>query len=136
MKFLQDNVLNVTTGLICHQVNSSSPLNCKLMTKYPQAFSEYEKALSSVDNKWKLLGKYQIVEVVEGKLAVVNIFSLFHSMVEYSALYQALKDLADEVDYNVPLYFPNDFDIVVDNGNIAEIIADTLGKHNVIICTN
>jgi hypothetical protein len=136
MKFLQDNVLNVTTGLICHQVNSSSPVNCELMTKYPQAFSEYEKALSSVDNKWKLLGKYQIVEVVEGKLAVVNIFSLFHSTVEYSALHQALKDLADEVDYNVPLYFPNDFDIVVDNGNIAEIIADTLGKHNVIICTN
>ena len=74
---ITDDILNIKTGFICHQVNCygvmGAGLALSIKKKYPKVFDEYKKLCSSNHPK-NLLGMIQIVKVSDN-LRIVNVFS-------------------------------------------------------------
>jgi len=116
MNYLEGDILDVNSGIICHQVNChqtmGSGLALQIKNKYPYVFETYYKAP-------QLLGTTLVVPVIPGgEVYVANLFGqdLHDSRVRqtnYEALYRALEQLAIWVEscktrngMALPIYFP------------------------------
>lgn len=116
MKYENRNILEVESGLICHQVNAQGVMGTgialSIKQKWPKVFDEYRNNL--LWPRYKNLGKAQIINVSKD-LNIVNLFGQFDfgrdfRRTEYGSLYRAMTDLKDQVSYplfrNLPIYFP------------------------------
>lgn len=96
------DILNVTNGIIGHQVNCQMVMGAglakQLRGKWPQVFSEYNALLKRIPLK-KRLGKCQIVEIYPRRLYVANLFGQYNYIprgvqhTDYTALAMALRHL-------------------------------------------
>jgi hypothetical protein len=101
-KTLNKNILEVTVGLICHQTNcfgAFGGLAGAIGAKWPIVKKEYSDTILQNNERWKLLGEYQTVEVGHN-LRVLNIFSQYDygldgRKTEYSAVKTAFKKIAN-----------------------------------------
>lgn len=110
MKVIEGDLLEITNGVICHQVNCKrvmgSGLAKSIKERYPIVFTSYLKFCNEND---VLLGKCQLVPVADN-LTVANIFGQFsygRSKVhtDLSAVRKALRQLKKMCSHE-QIYFP------------------------------
>lgn len=139
------NILDVTDGLICHQVNCQGVMGTgmalAMRTKYPQIFPLYQDRCQTHGNN--VLGTIQGIGIKDTQVIVVNIFAQTHygkdeRYTSYDALTTALEVLAKQAKrLNKTVYIPFKMGCGNGGGNwriVFEIIRATLNECNVIIC--
>lgn len=104
MKLISQDIFNVKTGIICHQVNCmgvfGSGIALDIKKKWPMVFEEYRNKM--LMPRYKNLGRAQVVNVGED-LYVANLFGQFDygrdfRRTEYGSIYTALKNLKKQID--------------------------------------
>lgn len=142
------NILNVTNGIIGHQVNCQMVMGAglakQLRNKWPRVFTEYNELLKKVPLK-KRLGKCQMVEVNPKSLYVANLFGQFNYIprgvkhTDYTALAMALRHLnfwRDKVmGHEFPIHLPYGLGCGLAGGDwlvVSGIIRDTIPNARII----
>lgn len=98
------DLMMIDKGIICHQVNIDGKMGAglalQIKNKYPFVYECYKHICQDASNKKILLGKVQLVNVVNYDLTVVNIFaqSLYeecgnHRKTDYNAVDKAMEYL-------------------------------------------
>lgn len=120
MTIINQDILTVEKGIICHQVNCQGVMGTgialSIKQKWPKVFEEYRNKL--LMPRYKNLGKAQILNVGDD-LYIANLFGQFdfgrdYRRTEYGSIYAALKELRAwsvirarmEGKQNWPIYFP------------------------------
>ena len=98
MQIIEGNILDITSGIICHQVNCRGVFNAGLAKQFRQRYPEVYEAYMDwyKKNLWEL-GKTQIVQITD-ELSVANMAGQFdcgthRRMTNYPALETCLKAL-------------------------------------------
>lgn len=110
------NLLEVKSGIICHQVNCIGAMGAgialQIKNKWPVVFNDYKKECQLfVHNPKKLLGKVQDT-LVSDKLVVANCFGQVYPgrngiMTDYQAWDDILEKLNDLSNFfSLELHFP------------------------------
>lgn len=110
------NLLEVKSGIICHQVNCIGAMGAgialQIKNKWPVVFNNYKKECQLfVHNPKKLLGKVQDT-LVSDKLVVANCFGQVYPgrngiMTDYQAWDAILEELNDLSNFfSLELHFP------------------------------
>lgn len=141
MKIINQDILNVTEGIIVHQTNCCGVMGAGLAKnikeKFPKVFQEYRSFTWS-------LGKIQIVVIEKSKLYVCNLFGQnsygrsSHRYTDYNAVRRGFKELKAWRDVFCPdlnIYAPYKMGCALGNGNwniYSKIIEEECP--NVIVC--
>lgn len=150
MTTLEKNILSVSKGVICHQVNCEGVMGAglafQLKKAHPEVYAEYRKlCLTHMDDNYNLLGQIQVVPVETNKW-VINMFGQYDTggsrATEYSAFSQCMSALKEWVSKNgnelwkaggesgkVPVYMPYKIGCGLGGGDwpiIKEIISKKL----------
>lgn len=117
MEIVEGNLLDITHGIIVHQVNCQGVMGrglaAQLRARYPSIFKEYHKLCKTkVGFEDELLGTMQLVPVKDTPpLRVGNMFGQctyagtgLHT--DYDAVHTALQKLAWINTRKLPVYFP------------------------------
>lgn len=143
MTIIEKNLLSVTKGIICHQVNCKGVMNAGLAAsiakKYPRVLNQY--LLKHKTSGWKL-GEVQFVEIISEVLYVANIAGQLDYgrdkkvYTNYDALKEAFRTVKKFSDSkNLEIYVPFNFGSGLANGDwekVKSIIGSTIP--NCIIC--
>ena len=122
MEIITKDILTVTEGIICHQVNCmgvmGSGIAKAIRDKWPIVYDEYRYFYEKyTEHDWRLLGNSQLVRV-DDNIQVANLFAQYNfnktglpftRHTEYGAFKDACKELQNQVDYFggvIPVYFP------------------------------
>ena len=137
MKIVDGNILDVKSGIICHQVNSKGVMGAGLAlaikNKYPIVYKEYMEVYNNGD---LLVGRVLHTEVSDGlyvaNLCAQGMYGYGGRFTDYEALEQCIESVRKfAIDNELPIYFPfgigcglagGDWDIV--SGIIERIIPD------------
>lgn len=120
MNIINGNILDVTEGIIVHQVNCKGVMGAglakQIRNKYPVVYTKYREFINGADPT-SLLGKHQITRVTN-TLIVLNIFGQLNygtstMQTDYAAFENALSTfsnlykLSEKVNTkHSPIYFP------------------------------
>lgn len=149
-KIITQDITTIKKGTIVHQVNCHGVMGggvaAGIRQKFPKAYKEYDALCRkhNADDRWKLLGQTQVVEINKG-LSVANAFgqldcSTGSRETEYHALHTALLALVViEVLPDGPLYIPYNIGCGLGGGewNIVKAIIDDVASQSaeeVILC--
>lgn len=111
IQIINDNLLNTSSLLICHQVNCQgvmgSGLAKQIRNKYPQVFNVYKRLCNKYQDK-ELLGNCQPVLI--GDKCIVNLFGQLNygtkkQQTDYNALKKSLKQLKYLLEFVDPYIF-------------------------------
>lgn len=122
MKIIEQDILSVKSGIICHQVNCQGVMGTgialSIKQKWLEVYKQYRDKL--LMPRYKNLGRAQIISIGQN-LYCCNLFGQFdfgrdYRRTEYGSIYTALKTLQSylkksekfqeyEANY-LPLYFP------------------------------
>lgn len=144
LKTIKKNILDVTSGIICHQVNCQgvmgSGLAKQLKDKWPSVFTEYKKYVKAESDSLQLCGRCQIVTIKKG-LHIANLFGQYeygtnqrHTNYLYltSALYKLNKQNEDN---HYDVYIPYGLGCGLGGGDwnvVSALIEDAIPE--AIIC--
>jgi O-acetyl-ADP-ribose deacetylase (regulator of RNase III) len=102
MKIIQQDLLEITSGYICHSCNCKGRMGGlagAIKAKYPIVFIEYLKYLQGHNTRREALGTIQYVPI-NSDLTVINMFGQFgygrrnpDSMTDYNALTKIANEL-------------------------------------------
>lgn len=120
LKTINKNILEVDSGIICHQVNCmgvmGSGLAKQIRDKWPDVYKNYS-LLFFYTKKEDLLGDFQFVKI-NNSLEVVNVFGQFNygkdkKQTDYAALDKAFLKMSRYKNHfkfkEWPIYFPHRF---------------------------
>lgn len=137
-----DNILQVTEGIIVHQVNCQGVMGCglalALRNKWPIVYIEYKEMVHNAKTKSSLLGKTQLVKI-RNNLYVANMFAQCRygrdkRYTDYEAFMFCLVNLILKRTYyhlNLDIYFPYKIGCGNAGGNwntIKTLIKNTIPK--------
>ncbi len=118
MQTISQNILEITEGVICHQVNCKgvmgAGLAAQIANKYPLILNEYQNACRDNAHANRpssfLLGRCQLIDVQPG-LQVANLFGQDEygrdrQYTDYDALEFALAELTTFIKEGTPIYIP------------------------------
>ena len=127
MNIIHEDLLNITNGIICHQVNCKGVMGAGLAlsikTKYPIVYEKYK----AIANK-EMIGNCHIVKISKN-FYIANLFGqkLYGNekgiiYTDYKAFESAIEKLAKfaEID-NLEVYFPYGIGSGLGKGNISKI---------------
>lgn len=113
MQIIEGNILDITEGIICHQVNCQGVFNAglakQIRKKYPKAYELYMRRHQK-GGGWHL-GDYQIV-LVTNALSIVNLAGQDdygndgRCYTNYSYLESAIRKLRDYIAGDEKIYLP------------------------------
>lgn len=119
MEFINGNITDVTSGIICHQVNCQGVMGAgvalAIRKKWPVAYAEYKQAYT---NGALILGNI-IFAKIQADLYVVHIcgqdrYGHIGIYTNYEALHKAIHSLSEmrrkvskDIGVVFPVYFPN-----------------------------
>ena len=117
MNIINKDILTVTHGIICHQVNCQGVMGTgialSIKKKYPIVYKKYRQECNEAANSSLLLGYTQFIVVNEdADLLVYNLFAQnFYGRdkryTDYDALKKCLRLIMNTFDYKIfPIYFP------------------------------
>lgn len=128
MKTITKDLLSITNGIICHQVNCQgvmgSGIALAIRKKWPEVFDTYRR-IWSFTPPTKLLGSCQLIQVGPD-LLVANIFgqnyfgNQFGPATDYNAVEKAFTDLRDSLSnqsFNPSIYIPYKMGCGLGGGN-------------------
>lgn len=120
MEIINGNILDVTEGIIVHQVNCKGVMGAglakQIRNKYPEVYRSYVSIIKN-STEDELLGYAQPVSV-NNTLSVLNLFGQIgygtsKVQTDYKAFEYALSRFSDTYNYikdkhnnNIPIYFP------------------------------
>lgn len=117
MEYITGDIMDITDGVIVHQVNCDNiiggGLSGKIIKKYPVVAEEYHIMMTGIRPE-QAFGLHQIIAVTD-KLVVVNLFSqLHHGNPKYTgkvytdivALVKGLRDICTEFQKHKKVYIP------------------------------
>ena len=108
------NLLDVKSGIICHQVNCIGVMGggiaLQICSKWPQVYKEYKSFCEGYKNPEEILGNVQDV-VLGTDLVVANCFGQvkpgYECMTDYNAWDDILVRLLDDANFfGLDLHFP------------------------------
>ena len=136
MKIIEGNILDITSGIICHQVNCrgvfGAGLALQIRNKYPQAYRKYIEVHNTSELQ---LGKpfYGWVsdKLIIYHLPAQNRFGKTGQHTNYNALRECLETVANNlVSFpNMPIYIPYGMGCGLGGGSweiVSQIIEETL----------
>lgn len=149
-KIIIQDITTITKGTIVHQVNCQGVMGggvaAGIRKKFQKAYDDYDALCKKYngDDRWKLLGQTQVVEINKG-LSVANAFgqldcSTGSRETEYHALHTALYALVvTEVRPSGPIYIPYNIGCGLGGGewNIVKSIIGEVASQSaeeVILC--
>jgi O-acetyl-ADP-ribose deacetylase (regulator of RNase III) len=136
MQVIQDNILNIQEGIICHQVNCKgvfgAGLALQIRDRYPQAYRHYIE----VHNKSGLHLGRPFYGWVSDKIIIYHLpaqyaFGRTGQHTDYNALRECLEVVANRtIDLiNMPIYIPYSIGCGLGGGKwevVSQIIEETL----------
>jgi O-acetyl-ADP-ribose deacetylase (regulator of RNase III) len=147
IQYIQQDITEVSEGIIAHQVNCQATMGAglalQIAQKWPKAEKDYLDYCSRFEYSWQTLGRVCLSEVGP-KLNVAHLFGQYSygregKHTEYLALYEALRTLSDKLSYCADtIYIPYKMGAGLGGGNwriIEQIIAKALKHNNVKVCT-
>lgn len=147
---VDQDILKIKEGVICHQVNcmgAAGGLAGAIFRKYPTAHSQYKITVQSFLNDWLPLGTTDLIEV-ESNLFVANMFAQYEygtdsRKTEYGTFRMCIRDLISNIHWQKnpinKIYFPYGIGCGLGGGN-WEIIREVIKyeftdyKYKIIIC--
>lgn len=156
IEYIKQDILTVTEGVICQQVNCMGKMGkglAKLIRdKWPKVYTEYIKALIPYEQTpWMMLGDAQLIAIKRDSLFVSNLFAQYdygtdYRRTEYGSLIKALDSLKYEMQMfrygyigDLNIFIPDKMGCVNAGGDwdiVDNIIHKTLANvsGNVYIC--
>ncbi len=139
------DILDVTDGVIIHQVNCQGVMNSgvakQLRSAYPIIFNEYKKFVDSKTNKDDCLGVAHKVQINDN-LIIYNVFGQFmygydkKQYTSYDALKKAFEQIANEVPTDINISLPYNIGCCRGGGDwniVVDLIINIFDKHRVTI---
>lgn len=136
MKVVHGDILEIKTGIICHQVNAKGVMGAGLAkhirAKFPMAYTEYRKAY--IDGRLRL-GFAQLVKVSKSNLYIANLcgqdrYGYGKKFTDYAALQSALSTVQYWVDkwysdygIKLPIYIPFNMGCGLAGGKWKEVLS-------------
>lgn len=147
MNIIEGNLLNISTGIIVHQVNClgvmGRGLAAQIRSKYPTVYTKYYKLCKTkVGFEDELLGTTQLVPVTTTPpLRVANLFGQLEYAgagvhTNYDAVSSALTKLSLVNIHKLPVYIPYLLGSDLAGGHwptIKSIIEETIPDANIVV---
>lgn len=142
MDIIRQNILDITNGIIVHQVNCQGVMGAgialQIRRRWPKVYTAYHRLCLEEQRGTKLLGRIQMVGTT-GKLTICNLFGQHRygrnrRYTDYDAVRKALSRLA-ELSMSRQIYIPYNMGCANAGGDwdiVSGIIADTCSRS--IVC--
>ena len=158
VKYIEGNILDITNGIICHQVNTQGVMGAglakQIRDKWPNVYFDYKGVLREYGNEIFGHSSYSFVEMGVGdggdRVAVANLYAQnsygYHGVyTDYDALRSALEDVREnamgfapnhflQMLVGLPVYIPYGLGCGLAGGEwsrVAKIIDDVFGESDV-----
>jgi len=140
MQIISDDILTITKGVICHQVNCmgkmGSGIALAIRNKWPQVYDDYMEAYNAGQLK---LGRVIFTPVISERLIVASLCGQYRygrgkCYTDYDAVKVCLVKILNRY-YDMPIYIPYKMSCGLAGGN-WNIVSDTINSiipHAIIV---